>query len=65
MEPLAVDIATAARMTSLSVHTLRLYVKKKILRATKCGRRVVIPVASLEKLVHEGAPKRNAVEEAP
>jgi excisionase family DNA binding protein len=52
---LAVTIAEAAQMTSLSQFTVREQIKKGRLRATKIGRRVVIPVAELERFVNEGA----------
>jgi excisionase family DNA binding protein len=51
MEPLAVDVREAARLTSLSVHTIRLYVNTGRIAATRIGRRVVIPLESLERLV--------------
>jgi len=54
MEPIAIDVQEAARVTSLSTHTLRLYIRQKKLRAVHVGRRVVIPVAELHKLVTEG-----------
>lgn len=55
MEPLAVDIREAARLTSLSPHTIRAYIRKgKRIRAVRVGRRVLIPVAELERLVREG-----------
>ncbi len=60
--PLAVDVVTAARMTSLSPHTIRLYIRTGRLRVTRCGRRVLVPVESLAELVREGAPSRNTGE---
>lgn len=60
--PLAVDVVTAARMTSLSPHTVRLYIRTGRLRVTRCGRRVLIPIESLAELVRKGAPSRQAVE---
>jgi len=57
MEPLAVDVREAARLTSLSVHTIRAYCGKKgRIRAVRVGRRVLIPIAELERLVREGVP---------
>ena len=53
-QPLAVDVREAARLTSLSVHTIRLYVNTGKIPATRIGRRVVIPMESLERLVKEG-----------
>ena len=58
MEVMAFDVNTAAKMTGLSEHTLRQYVREGWLKVTRCGRRVLIPADSLEKLVREGAPSR-------
>jgi excisionase family DNA binding protein len=63
MDAMAFDVSTAAKMTGLSEHTLRQYVRKGWLKVTRCGRRVLIPVDSLEKLVREGAPSRSAFAE--
>ena len=52
MEPLAVDVREAARLTSLSTFTIRRAVKRGRLRAVRVGRRVLIPVTELEQLVH-------------
>jgi len=60
MDAMAFDVSTAAKITGLSEHTLRQYVRKGWLRVTRCGRRVLIPVESLEKLVREGVPSRSA-----
>jgi excisionase family DNA binding protein len=54
--PLAVDLNGAARLVSLSKPTLRLYIRKGRLRATKCGKKVLIPMSELERLVMQGAP---------
>ena len=59
MEAMAFDVSTAAKMTGLSEHTLRQYARRGWLRVTRCGRRVLIPAESLEKLVREGAPSRS------
>lgn len=58
--PLTVDVKTAAQMTSLSPHTIRLYLRTGRLQAVKCGRRVLIPVESLRKLVGIGCPRRTS-----
>lgn len=58
MAPLAVGIAEAERLTSLSRPTLRQYIRTGKLRATRCGRRVVIPIEALQELVRDGAPSR-------
>jgi excisionase family DNA binding protein len=54
VEPIAVDIKEAGRLTSLSPFTIRAYIRKKKLRAVHVGRRVLVPVAELQKLVSEG-----------
>lgn len=53
VEPLAVDIREAARLTSLSVRTLRRYVGLGRLRVVRVGRRILVPVESLKVLVAE------------
>ena len=54
-EPLAVDVRDAARLTSLSVPTIRAYIRRGKLRATHIGRRIVIPVEALRELIRGGA----------
>lgn len=51
MEPLAVDIREAGRLTSLSPHTIRAYVRKGKIRAVRVGRRLLVPIASLQDLL--------------
>lgn len=53
--PLAVDFKEGSRLTSLSPFTLRKYVRDGKLRATKCGRRWIIPMEELRRLVQEGS----------
>jgi len=53
MEPLAVDLREAARLTSLSVRTLSRYVHSGRLRAVRVGRRIVVPIAALNALLGE------------
>jgi excisionase family DNA binding protein len=52
---LAVDAREAARLTSLSVFTIRRRIKGGDLQAVRVGRRILIPVHALEKLVRHGA----------
>lgn len=55
MERLAVDIETAAKMTSLSPHTIRKYIRKgNRIRVVRFGRRVLVPVIELQRLINEG-----------
>ncbi len=56
MEPLAVDVREAARLTSLSPYTIRRYIRKGRIRAVRVGRRVLVPVAELERLARQGVP---------
>jgi excisionase family DNA binding protein len=51
MEPLAVDIREAGRLTSLSPRTIRRYIKSGQIRATRLGRRVLVPLEALRGLV--------------
>ena len=41
MEPLAVNIREAARLTSLSPHTIRWYARTGRIRSVRCGRRIL------------------------
>lgn len=49
--PLAVSIPEAGRAMSCCSRTIREMVKRGELRAVKCGRRTVIPVSELHRLV--------------
>lgn len=51
MEPLAVDVREAARLTSLSVRTIRRYIKDSRIRVVRVGHRVIVPLDSLRDLV--------------
>ena len=54
MEPLAVDLKRDAEMTGVSIQTLRRYLCSGALEASRIGRRIVIPVSELQKLVQNG-----------
>ena len=54
MEPLAVDVREAARLISVSPFSVRRYIKCGLLKATRIGRRVLVPVAECERIVREG-----------
>ncbi len=54
MEPLAVDLKRGAEMTGVSIQTLRRYLRSGALKASRIGRRIVIPVSELQKLVQTG-----------
>jgi excisionase family DNA binding protein len=51
VEPLAVDVREAGRLTSLSPRTIRRFIKLGRLRAVRVGRRIVVPLASLNDLL--------------
>lgn len=55
MEPIAVDVKEAARLTSLSVRSIRRYIGLGRLRVTRVGRRVLVSLASLRQLFQEDA----------
>jgi excisionase family DNA binding protein len=54
VDRLAVTIAEASRMTSLSRGTIRAYARRGKIRVTKVGRRTIIPISTLRALVHTG-----------
>ena len=53
MEPLAVDVREAARLTSLSPYTIRRCVRDGRIRAVRIGRRVLVPLSSLTALLQD------------
>jgi excisionase family DNA binding protein len=54
MEKLSVSLAEAETLTSVSRFTLRRQIKRGVLKVTRVGRRIVIPLAELKKLVCSG-----------
>lgn len=57
MEPLAVDLREAARLTSLSVRTLRRYIRCGRLDVARVGRRIVVPISALKQFLQEGTQR--------
>ena len=55
MTKLSVGLQEAQEMTGISHFTFRRMVKQGKIRAARVGRRVLIPVSELEKLVKPGA----------
>jgi excisionase family DNA binding protein len=51
MDQLAVSVAQAARMLSVSPSTIRRYIKTNKIAATKIGSRVILPTAQIFKLL--------------
>jgi excisionase family DNA binding protein len=57
VEPLAVDLREAARLTSLSVRTLRRYIRCGRLDVARVGRRIVVPISALKQFLQEGTQR--------
>jgi excisionase family DNA binding protein len=55
MSLLSVDFETAEEMTGVSRFTLRKFVKAGRLKVARVGRRVVVPVAELQRMFAPGA----------
>lgn len=53
---LSVDLAEAARLSSLSRRTLEGYIASKELKAVKVGRRRIISIRELEKFLRRNHP---------
>jgi hypothetical protein len=58
--PLAVGTVRAAGLVGVSPHTFKNYVRRGLVPVTRLGRRVVVKISDLEKLLETGAPSRNA-----
>ena len=54
MDRLAVTIAEASRMTSLSRGTIRNYAREGRIKVFKVGRRTIVPISTLQNLVRSG-----------
>ena len=61
---LAYSFAEAARLSSLSVRSLRYLVKHGKLGYAKVGRRILIPHAELERLLRRASVKATAILDA-
>jgi excisionase family DNA binding protein len=55
MTKLSVGLQEAGQMTGISHFTFRRMIKQGKIRAARVGRRVLIPMSELEKLVKPGA----------
>jgi len=51
MQKIAVSLTEAAELTSISKYTISRQIKRGALRVVRIGRRLVIPIAELEKLL--------------
>jgi excisionase family DNA binding protein len=61
--PLAVDVWEAARILSISPFTIRNYIRDGELKVSHLGRRVVIPVSELQRLLERGAASRKGAKQ--
>jgi len=57
-KPLAVGVNEAAKMLGVSPFTIRNYAASGRLRAVRVGRRVLVPMEVLERVVEEGVGRR-------
>jgi len=57
MQKLAITIREAAAATSLSTHTIRKYIRLGQIKVYRVGRRVLIPIESLEELLGITSPQ--------
>jgi excisionase family DNA binding protein len=55
MTKLSVGLEEAQEMTGISLHTFRKLVRKRKINAARVGRRILIPISELKKLVRPGA----------
>jgi excisionase family DNA binding protein len=55
----AVSVREAARLLSISPRTVDKYVALKIIRAVRVGRRVLVPMKSVNEVVTRGIPWRH------
>ena len=59
-KPLAVGVNEAAKILGISPWTTRCYVTQGALRAVHVGRRVLVPMEVLGKVVLEGVKRNNS-----
>jgi excisionase family DNA binding protein len=57
MEPLAVNVREAARLTSLSARSIRRYISSGRLSVVRAGRRVLVPMPALRQFMQEATRK--------
>jgi len=55
--PIAVTVATAAKLLGVSKASIRAYAKCGRLPVARLGRRVVVPLVSLERLIEEATQR--------
>ncbi len=57
-QPIAVSVNKAAALTDTSPYTWRAWIRDGKVHATRLGRRVVIPMAEVRRVVREGISAR-------
>ncbi|MBZ5721957.1 MAG: helix-turn-helix domain-containing protein [Acidobacteriia bacterium] len=55
LEPRAVGLAEASRLLGVSQHTVRKHVRQQIIPSVRIGRRVLIPMQTINDLTMKGA----------
>ena len=58
----AVSLREAARLLSISVRTVDKYVAMKVIRTVRVGRRVLVPMKSVNEVATRGIPSRRSQE---
>jgi excisionase family DNA binding protein len=59
MEPLAVDIREAGRLTSLSPRTIRRQIKAGRIRSVRIGTRLLVPFDALRDWINQKSIRRD------
>ena len=54
LQPVTVSIDQAAAMLSLSKHTVRKYEREGLIKSTRVGTRVLIPISEINRIAKEG-----------
>ena len=57
-QPIAVGVDKAAALTDISSYTWRAWIRDGKVRATRLGRRVVIPMDEVRRVVRDGIASR-------
>jgi len=58
----AVSVREAARLLSISTRTIQNYMASKAMRTARVGRRVLVPMKSVNEVAARGIPKRRSEE---
>jgi excisionase family DNA binding protein len=57
MQKLAVGVIEAGEMLSIAPRTIRAWIKSGRIRAVRLGRRVLVPVSELHRLIQDRPPE--------